>query len=151
MPFWQPWMKNSYPGLQVHYLNSSRQRKRLGQVLIGGFHVTSSPPCWWTVNERSFISSFCLSTSICSFHHCYLCLLRLDENHLSRNSKVFKIYTKYLSFLVYNQVYNLFVCTLYPCLTSFLQWNWDEPQRNSRSLDMSRGTWKSRFRLDCVT
>ena len=51
---------------------------------IGGFHVTSSPPCWWTVNKRSLISSFCLSTSICSFHHCYLCLPRLHENLLSR-------------------------------------------------------------------
>ena len=49
---------------------------------IGGFHVTSSPQCWWTVNKRLLISSFCLSTSICSFHHCYLCLLRLHENHL---------------------------------------------------------------------
>ena len=49
---------------------------------IGGFHVTSSPPCWWTVNKRSLISSLCLSTSICSFHHCYLCLPRLHENHL---------------------------------------------------------------------
>ena len=48
----------------------------------GGFHVTSSPPCWWTVNKRSLISSLCLSTSICSFHHCYLCLPRLHENHL---------------------------------------------------------------------
>ena len=48
----------------------------------GGFHVTSSPPCWWTVNKRSLISSFCLSTSLCSFHHCYLCLPRLHESHL---------------------------------------------------------------------
>ena len=72
---------------------------------------------------------------------------------LSRNSKVFKIYTKYLCFLVYNQVYNLFICTSCPCLNSFLQsWNWDKLQQNSRSLDMSRVTyWKSRFRLDCVT
>ena len=63
---------------------------------------------------------------------------------LSRNSEVFKIYTNYLSCLVYNQVYNLFVCTLCPCLTSFPQWNWDMQttvQRNSRSLDMSRATW----------
>ena len=37
---------------------------------------------WWTV-KRSPISSLCLSTSICSFHHCYLCLRRLHENHLS--------------------------------------------------------------------
>ena len=49
---------------------------------IGGFHITSSPPCWWTANKRSLISSFCLSTSICSFHHCYLCLPRFHENHL---------------------------------------------------------------------
>ena len=53
-----------------------------GPMAIGGFHVTSSPPCWWTVNKRLLISSFCLSTSICSFHHCYLCLPRLHENHL---------------------------------------------------------------------
>ena len=53
---------------------------------IGGFHVTSSPPCWWTVNKRLLISSLCLSTSICSFHHCYLCLPRLHENHLYHSS-----------------------------------------------------------------
>ena len=52
------------------------------QLSMGGFHVTSSPPCWWTVNKRSLISSLCLSTSICAFHHCYLCLPRLHENHL---------------------------------------------------------------------
>ena len=49
---------------------------------IGGFNLTSSPPCWWTVNKRSLISSLCLSTSISSFHHRYLCLPRLHENHL---------------------------------------------------------------------
>ena len=52
------------------------------QRAIGGFHVTSSPPCWWTVNKRPLIGSFCLSTSICSLHLCYLCLPRLHENHL---------------------------------------------------------------------
>ena len=54
---------------------------------------------------------------------------------LSRNSEVFKIYTNYLSCLVDNQAYNLFVCTLCPTLTSFPQWNWDMQttvQRNSR-------------------
>ena len=51
-------------------------------MCIGGFHVASSSPCWWTVNKRPLISSLCLSTSICSFHHCYLCLPRLHENHL---------------------------------------------------------------------
>ena len=34
---------------------------------IGGFHVTSSPPCWWTVNKKLLISSFCLSTTIVHF------------------------------------------------------------------------------------
>ena len=33
---------------------------------IGGFHVTSSP------YAGGLISSLCLSTLICSFHHCYL-------------------------------------------------------------------------------
>ena len=57
--------------------------------LSGGFHVTSSPPCWWTVNKRSLISSLCLSTSICSFHRGYLCLPRLHENHfLAQASKL---------------------------------------------------------------
>ena len=61
--------------------NTQRTRMALHDF-IGGFRVTSSPPCWWTVNRRSLISSLCLSTSICSFHHCYLCLPRLHENHL---------------------------------------------------------------------
>ena len=26
---------------------------------IGRFNITSSPPCWWTVNKRSLISSLC--------------------------------------------------------------------------------------------
>ena len=50
------------------------------------FHVTSWPPCWWMVNKRSLISSICLSASIFSFHHCYLCLPRLHENHLYHSS-----------------------------------------------------------------
>ena len=41
----------------------------------------------WTVNKRSLISSLCLSTSICSFHHCYLCPPRLLENHLFMTCK----------------------------------------------------------------
>ena len=73
---------------------------------IGGFHVTSSPPCWWTVNKRSLISSFCLSTSICSFHHCYLCLPRLHENHLyhsrSSTSLMFESATLTPSWLLYS-------------------------------------------------
>ena len=68
----------------------------------------------------------------------------------SRHSEVFKIYTKYLSFLVYNQVYNLFVCTLCCCLTSFQQWNWEKPLRNFPSLDMTRVTWKSRKALENI-
>ena len=60
---------------------------------IGGFHVTSSPPCWWTVNKRSLISSLCLSTSICSFHHCCLCLPRLRENHLLDCEYIFSYFS----------------------------------------------------------
>ena len=75
---------------------------------IGGFHVASSPPCWWTVNKRSLISSFCLSTRICSFHHCYLCLPRLHENHLyysnsrSSTSLMFESKTLTPSWLLYS-------------------------------------------------
>ena len=67
---------------------------------IGGFHVTSSPPCWWTVNKRSLISSFCLSTSICSFHHCCLCLPRLHENHL-----YVRFIPKYMTILSQTHIY----------------------------------------------
>ena len=38
----------------------------------------------------------------------------------SRNSEVFKIFNKYLSFLVYNQVYNLFFCTFTVSLFGFI-------------------------------
>ena len=51
----------------------------LSKLTIGGCYVT--PPSWWTVHKRWLISSLCLSTSICSVHHCYLCLPRLHENH----------------------------------------------------------------------
>ena len=65
--------------LNMNFLQSFRNAE-----FKGGFHVTSSLPCWWTVNKRSLISSLCLSTSICSFHHCYLCvttsLLLILEN-----------------------------------------------------------------------
>ena len=74
----------SYSKLRYKRTNSGKDCGSQWRPRIGGFHVTSSPPCWWTVNKKSFISSFCLPTSICSFHHCYLCLLRLDENHLYR-------------------------------------------------------------------
>ena len=72
--------------VRSHYLQRFSQALDTYYItrFIGGFHVTSSPPCWWTENKRSLISSFCLSTSICSFHHCYLCLPRLHENLLSR-------------------------------------------------------------------
>ena len=73
-------------GRQRSRARDKQQRRHFfcykSNMTIGGFHVTSSPPCWWTVNKRSLISSLCLSTSICSFHHCYLCLPRLHENHL---------------------------------------------------------------------
>ena len=61
-----------------------------GKSQIGGFHVTSSPPCC----KRSLIGSFCLSTSICSFHHCYWCLLRLDENHLYEFNRLIKPHSR---------------------------------------------------------
>ena len=74
--FTKDWKKKRKEKRKVH-LTSFILRRR-----INGFHVTSPPPCWWTVNKRSLISSLYLSTSICSFHHCYLCLPRLHENHL---------------------------------------------------------------------
>jgi len=71
---------------QIPLLLSTLVVLLLSNFRIDGFDVTSSPPCWWTVNKRSLISSLCLSTSICSFHHCYLCLPRLLENHLLTSS-----------------------------------------------------------------
>jgi len=69
---------------------------------------------------------------------------------LSRHSEVFKICTKYLSCLVYNQVYNMFVCTLCPCLSSFPQ-NWGRLQRNPRALDVSSWTLLRESRLRYIT
>ena len=43
--------------------------------------------------------------------------VRIWVKFRSRNSEVFKIYTKHLSFLVYNQVYNLFFV---PCVLVWL-------------------------------
>ena len=50
---------------------------------IGGFHVTSKPPCMLVEeNKRFLVSSFCSSTSNCTLQHYYLCPLRLAANHL---------------------------------------------------------------------
>ena len=67
-----------YPGFQVHFLNSPRQCKHLGQVRI------TKQRSFQNLHQISILSS------------------------------------------IYNQVYNFFVCTLCPCLTSYLQWNWDK-------------------------
>ena len=99
------------------------------------FYVTSSPPRWWTVNKRLLISSFCLSTSICSFHHCYLCLPRLHENHLFVRPK-----TSWTRQLDRRQPYNYFthreeiVCML--------------PHKQRFLLIPRACLWRSLFRLD---
>ena len=54
-----------------HFFTAAIKVSCLSSSVIGGFHVMSSPPCWWTVNKRSLINSLCLSTSIWSFDHCY--------------------------------------------------------------------------------
>ena len=55
-------------------------------------------------NKRSLISSFCLSTSICSSHRCYLCLPRLRENHLygTRNKRLHNEQSNSLSFIEFS-------------------------------------------------
>ena len=85
---------------------------------IGGFHVTSSPPCWWTVNKRSLISSLCLSTSICSFHHCFLCLPRLHENHLYAYSSIINSPAKKLKLTQKVNNAHLFQFTVCPLFNS---------------------------------
>ena len=55
-------------------LNRGMNLRNLSRYVIAAMLVDG--------NKRSLISSFCLSTSICLFHHCYLCLPRLHENHL---------------------------------------------------------------------
>ena len=54
----------------------------------------------------------------------------------SRNSEVFKIYTKYLPFLVYNQVYNSFFV---PCVLVWLHFC-DETETNHCEIP-ARSTW----------
>ena len=53
-------------------------------------------------------------------------LINIWVKFRSRNSEVFKIYTKYLSFLVYNQGYNLFFV---PCVLVWLHFC-DETETN---------------------
>ena len=54
----------------------------------------------WTLNNSFLISSFCSSTSICTFHNCYLCLYRLVANHLLSGHRLFAISIS-SSFFVY--------------------------------------------------
>lgn len=42
-----PWFYNTQFLLPVFFVND-----------LGGFHVTSLPPCWWTVNNRSLLVRF---------------------------------------------------------------------------------------------
>ena len=66
----------------------------------------------------------------------------------SRNSKVFKIYTKCLSFLVYSQVYNLFFV---PCVLVWLHFC-DETETNDCEIP-ARLTWhvsRERAVLDSI-
>ena len=44
-----------------------------GCSCMGGFHVTSLPPCWWTTTKDPLMSSFFSSTSNCTLQH-YLSL-----------------------------------------------------------------------------
>ena len=86
----------------IYFLRLSTQPRTKKSFLefspIGGFHATSSPSCWWTVNKRPLISSLCLSTSICSFHYCYLCIPRLHENHLLIAENVEKMSARFEMF-----------------------------------------------------
>ena len=85
------WLKISQLVFHIPYWDANTR--------ISGFHLTSSPPCWWTVNKRSLISSLCLSTSICSFHHCHLCPPRLLENHLFMTCKCKLSFSSFLPHL----------------------------------------------------
>ena len=77
------WKKYTDPDPLSHFIDTRPSFVRsLIERARRAFHVTSSPPCWWTVNKRSLFSSLCLSTCICLFHHCYLCLPRFHENHV---------------------------------------------------------------------
>lgn len=58
----------------------------------------------------------------------------MGQDLISRHSKVFKIYTKYLSCLANNQVANIFVCHLCPCLSSW-------PQKLRQTAAKPQRTW----------
>ena len=72
---------------------------------------------------ENFTSIFIQKELISRLSGIWTCLANINMwvKFLSRHSEVFKIYTKYLSCIVCNQVYNMFVCTLRPCLSSFPQ------------------------------
>ena len=53
-----------------------------GLIRIGGFHVMSSPPCWWTETKDLSLAALVRPPVIVKLLHCYLCLQRLVANHL---------------------------------------------------------------------
>ena len=67
-------------------LSESLEQARIswctGPVLIGVFHVTSSPPCLVDDNKGSLISIFCVSTRNRTFLYCRWCPKRLVKNVL---------------------------------------------------------------------
>ena len=70
-----------FPQKGCQGLNFERQADTY-HIHVGGFHVMSSWPCWWTRTIDLSLAPFCSSTSICTYHHCYLCLWRLVATHL---------------------------------------------------------------------
>ena len=87
---------------------------------------------WWesllfSYTKLSYLGEHSEVSQARSLHACWTRMLYHDrletiENSQSTNTAKTLKYIK--SCLVYIQVYNLFVCTLCPCLTSFPQWNW---------------------------
>ena len=81
MPFCQPWMKNSYPGLQVHYLNSPRQCKHLGQFKFLSRNISKSTP-------NIYPLYYIIRSTICLFVPCVLVWLHFCNETETNHSEI---------------------------------------------------------------
>ena len=98
------------------------------------------------VHKRSLVSWLCLSTSICSFHHCYLCLPGLHENHLYCFSRPLKleVHVRYWTtgvFKVPGLVFAYTACEISRCPQGLCPWSGDTTRSMAMELVHRAGPW----------
>ena len=144
---WQFW-SSARPTNQYSNKCFSQNTFNLGNLKSHSLH-----PCFTDIRWKTFTTILSRKELISWLSGIWTCLANVNMwvKFLSQHSEAFNIYTKYLSCLVYNRVYNMFVCTSCLCLSLFTQ-NRCKLQRNLRALDVSRVLWNCCYvSRDCVT